>query len=136
VAMHPPDNMGRVVMLSPPNKGSELADAINETWLAEINWAPAVEELGTNPGSVPNLLGPPPFELGVITGDASWHPLGEWFMQGENDGIVSVESARLEGMKDFMVVHATHTWIMRDPQVAEYVVNFLRTGAFEPAAER
>ena len=66
-AVYPPDNIGRVVMLSPPNRGSELADAVRETWLAEVNPVPAVEELGTDPGSVPNMLGPAPFELGVIT---------------------------------------------------------------------
>jgi len=130
VALYPPENMGRVVMLSPPNKGSELADAVRETWLADINPVPAVDELGTNPDSVPNLLGPVSFELGVITGDESWHPLGAIVIEGENDGVVSVESAQVEGMKTFLVAPTNHTFIMRDPEVAKQVVHFLRTGEF------
>ena len=134
VAVYPPPNMGRVVMLSPPNKGSELADVIRDSWLAKLKRAPAVKELGTNPESVPNLLGPPPFELGVITGDRSWHP-GAWLIKGKDDGVVSVESAHLDVLKDFRVVHATHTYIMRDPDVKADVVHFLRTGTFLPVDE-
>ena len=130
VALYPPENMGRAVMLSPPNKGSELADAVRETWLADVIPVPAVDELGTNPDSIPNLLGPVSFELGVITGDESWHPLGAIAIEGENDGVVSVESAQVEGMKAFLVAPTDHTFIMRDPEVAKQVVHFLRTGEF------
>ena len=118
------------ILLSPPNKGSELADAVRETWLADVIPVPALDELGTNPDSVPNLLGPVSFELGVITGDESWHPLGAIAMEGENDGVVSVESARVEGMKAFLVTPTSHTFIMKDPDVAKQVVHFLRTGEF------
>ena len=133
VDAHPPGNLGRVVMLSPPNRGSELADRVRETWLAQLNPVPVVEELGTNPESIPNRLGPPPFEVGVITGDRSWHP-GAWLIEGKDDGVVSVESARLEG-RDFLVVDADHTFIMRNPEVARQVVRFLRTGAFARGAD-
>jgi len=118
VARHPPQNLGRVVMLSPPNKGSELADAVRDSWLAELHAVPVVEELGTDPSSVPNRLGPASFELGIITGERSWHPLGALLIEGRNDGVVSVESARLEGARAFLVVPSDHTHIMRDPQVA------------------
>jgi len=130
VARHSPANMGRVVMLSPPNKGSELADAVRETWLADVNPVPAVNELGTDPESVPNLLGPASFEVGVITGNRSWHPMGAIFIEGESDGVVSLESARVEGMKDFVVVSSDHNFIMFSPEVAEQAVHFLRTGRF------
>jgi pimeloyl-ACP methyl ester carboxylesterase len=132
VSLYPPANLGRVVMLSPPNKGSELADAVRETWLAQVNPVPAVKELGTDPDSVPNLLGPVGFELGVITGDESWHPLGTLLIEGESDGVVSLESAQVEGMKAFLVMPTDHTFIMRDPEVARQVVHFLRTGEFLP----
>jgi triacylglycerol lipase len=130
VAQHSPANMGRVVMLSPPNKGSELADGVRDTWLADVNPVAAVNELGTDPGSIPNLLGPATFEVGVITGNWSWHPMGAIFIECESDGVVSVESARVEGMKAFLVVPSDHTFIMRDPEVAKQVVHFLRTGEF------
>ena len=73
-------------------------------------------------------LGPPSFEVGVITGDRSAHP-GAWLTEGKDDGVVSVESARLEG-GDFLGVEANHTFIARNPEVTQQVVHFLRTGAF------
>lgn len=130
-----PRQLGRVVMLSPPNHGSELADWLQESWLSEIRAIPAIAELGTDPQSVPNRLGPARFELGIITGARSWHPFGSWLIEGESDGVVSVESARLEGSRDFLVVPHTHTFIMRAPAVAEQVLHFLRQGRFALASQ-
>jgi pimeloyl-ACP methyl ester carboxylesterase len=129
-----PANLGRVVMLSPPNKGSELADLVGGSWLVEATLGPAVGELGTDRESAPNRLGPADFEVGIITGSRSWHPVGPWLIAGPDDGVVSVESARLEGMTDFLVVPRTHTFIMQDEGVGDEVVRFLRTGRFSHAA--
>lgn len=134
LAEHVPPNLGRVVMLSPPNRGSELADRIGDTWLAEVTLGPTVKELGTGSDSTPNRLGEADFEVGIITGDRSWQPLGPWLIEGPNDGTVSVENARLRGMSAFLVLPTTHTFIMRDPVVAEEVVRFLRTGTFSTGA--
>lgn len=128
-----PANLGRVVMLSPPNKGSELADVVGDSWLAAATLGPVVGELGTDRDSAPNRLGPAHFEVGIITGNRSWQPIGAWLIAGPDDGVVSVASARLEGMADFLVVPRTHTFIVRDPVVAEQVVRFLRTGRFSHA---
>jgi triacylglycerol lipase len=127
-----PANLGRVVMLSPPNHGSELADLVRDSWLAE---GTPVHGLGSGPDSVPQRLGPANFEVGVITGNRSWHPLGAWLIDGPSDGVVSVESAKLEGMTDFLVVETTHTTIMHDARVQDQVVRFLRTGAFSHEGE-
>lgn len=130
IARRRPDNLGRVVMLSPPNQGSELVDELRDNPLFQWATGPAGQELGTDSSNLPNRLGPADFEVGIITGSRSLNPLTSWLVTGEDDGKVSVESARLEGMADFLVVPNTHTFIMNSSQVAREVVHFLEQGSF------
>lgn len=125
-----PVEMGRVVMLSPPNQGSEVVDALADTALFETVMGPTAQVLGTEEDSLPNRLGPVTFELGVITGSTSIEPHLSWMIPGEDDGKVSVERAKVEGMKDFLVVPASHPFIMADDVVGDQVVRFLREGRF------
>jgi pimeloyl-ACP methyl ester carboxylesterase len=125
-----PENFGRVVMLSPPNHGSELVDEFGDNPLFEFAMGTAGQALGTALSSLPNRLGPADFELGIITGSVSLNPVTSWLVSGEDDGKVSVESARLEGMTDFLVVPSTHTFIMNSSQVTTQVIHFLREGKF------
>ncbi len=136
LAQHDLPGLRRVVMLSPPNNGSEIIDGLREYEWFGLGMGPAALQLGTDPESVPNRLGPVDFELGVITGDRSSDPLGGWFIEGAHDGKVSVESARVEGMADFLVVPEGHTFIMNDQEVLEQTVHFLRTGSFRHTGPR
>lgn len=126
----PLPHLGRVVMLSPPNHGSEVVDRMANTCL--FNWinGPAGRQLGTGDTSIVTQLGPIDFELGIITGDRSINWINSLMIPGPDDGKVSVASAQLEGMKDFRVVHATHPLIMRKAIVQQYCLHFLRTGQF------
>ncbi|EDN65388.1 conserved hypothetical protein [Beggiatoa sp. PS] len=125
-------NLGRVVMLSPPNQGSELTDSLknNVNILFRFFTGPAGQQLGTEPSSIPNQLGPVNFELGVITGNATLNPLYSYLIPGEDDGKVSVERAKVKGMKDFLVVPHSHTFIMNSHEVREQIVYFLEYGQF------
>ncbi|MCG8592493.1 MAG: alpha/beta fold hydrolase [Proteobacteria bacterium] len=125
-----PPNLGRVVMLSPPNHGSELVDRFGRVWLFAKILGPTASQLGTDPESLPNRIGPPDYELGIITGNLTLNPVSAWILSGRDDGAVSVESAQLEGMADFLVVRESHTLIRSDPYVGEQVVHFLRHGRF------
>lgn len=125
-----PPALGRVVMLAPPNEGSELADALASNVLYRAATGPAGQQLGTGSNSVPLRLGPVDFELGVIAGNRTLNPFFSRIVPGVDDGKVSVERARVEGMKDFLVVPCSHTWIMTDRDVIAQTLRFLREGRF------
>jgi len=124
-------NLGRVVMPSPPNGGSELADLLAKIPLVRRAAGPNRRRLGTDPGSLPAILGPVDFDLGVITGDRSFNPLFSSLIPGPDDGFVGVERAKVRGMTDFLVVPRTHTFIVRSRQVIEQTLKFLRDGSFD-----
>ena len=132
-----PERLGRIVMLSPPNQGSELVDFLDGNPIYQAVLGPSARELGTRPASTPNRLGPVEFEVGVITGDRSFEPLSRRIFPGATDGKVSVARAQVEGMRDFRVVKRTHTFIMYGADVADAAFHFLEHGRFpvESAAE-
>lgn len=131
IARSRPERLGRVIMLSPPNQGSEIVDALGGTWLFRAVMGPSGGALGTSQDSLPNRLPAPDYELGVIGATASINPVGSWLIPGDDDGMVSVCRMRVEGMTDFVTVDRTHAYIMRGPEVADQVIAFLRTGRFD-----
>lgn len=132
-----PDRMGRVVMLGPPNQGSEVVDQLGDTAVFKAINGPAGQQLGTGPDSVPNQLGPVDFDLGVIAGDRSINWINSFMIKGPDDGKVSVERTKVAGMKAHLVVHATHPYLMKNARVIRETIHFLRHGRFTatPAPE-
>ena len=127
---HRIENLGRVVMLAPPNQGSELAERLRNNFLYRFATGPSGQQLGTSAGSVPKQLGPADFKLGVIAGDRSLNPLFSAWIPGADDGKVSVRSTEISGMQDFLVVHHSHTWMAWSANVSSAVAQFLRTECF------
>lgn len=136
LADHAIDTLGRVVMLAPPNHGSEIVDKLGDRWWFRWFNGPAGCSLGTGPDSVPNRLGPADYPLGIIAGNRSLDPIFSRMVARPNDGKVSVASARLAGMQDFKVVPHGHTFIMNRNQVIRQVVFFLQHGTFREEETR
>ena len=122
--------LGRVVMLGPPNHGSELVDRLRNIPGFTLVYGPAIEQLGTDESSVPLQLGPADYEVGVIIGQTAGPLSG--MLPGEDDGMVTVESARLDGMTGFIVMDTSHTFVMNNDEVISQTLLFLAEGRFEP----
>lgn len=124
-------NLGNVVMLGPPNQGSEVVDALREWELFHWINGPAGEELGTDDDSVPVSLGEVDFPVGIIAGDRSINWINSMMIPGPDDGKVSVVSTEVEGSVDHVVIHAAHPFIMNDDEAIRQTIEFLRNGSFD-----
>ena len=123
--------VGRVVMLVPPNQGSELVDKLGGVRGFYLLNGPAGLQLGTDLASLPNTLGPIPVETGVIAGSKSFNPIYSAIIPGDDDGKVAVARTHLDGMTDFIVLRHTHTWITGAPPAQYQVRYFLEHGSFD-----
>jgi pimeloyl-ACP methyl ester carboxylesterase len=125
------DNIGRVVMIAPPNQGSQIADRLHDKrWFQKL-MGPGACELGAGRGGIPGTLGPAPFSVGVIAGTLSLNPVFFRWLPGRNDGRVSLEATRLDNMKDFTTFHCNHTFLLWKPTVWDEIVQFLQHGRFK-----
>jgi triacylglycerol esterase/lipase EstA (alpha/beta hydrolase family) len=124
------DKLGRVVMLGPPNQGSQVVDRLKGFPGFKLINGPAGMQLGTQKTNLPKRLPPVDFELGVIAGSRSINLILSLMLPWPNDGKVSVENTKVEGMSDHIVLPVTHPFMMRNKRVIEQVITFLKQGAF------
>jgi len=130
LSMHPIPDLGRVVMLGPPNQGSVAVDELRN--VPGFDWlnGPAGLQLGKGEDSVPLKLGPATFELGVIAGNRTIDPITSSVLENPDDGRVSVEDTKLDGMSDFIVVEHSHAFMMRMRRPIDLTIRFLNSGSF------
>jgi len=123
--------LGRVVMLAPPNQGSEVVDKLRDVPGFKFINGTAGLQLGTDADSIPVKLGSVDFDLGVIAGNRTVNLLLSRMLPNPDDGKVSVASTRVEGMADHITLPVTHTFMMRSKSVIEQAVYFVEHGRFK-----
>ena len=124
-----PENLGRVVMLGPPNRGSRLASWLRNNWCFRKYFGPPGQELGDGPESVPIGLGPVDFDLGVIAGTRYLDPVGV-LLRKRNDGRVRVDETKIDGMSQHIELPTSHSFMIFRPAVIRQAIQFLREGCF------
>ena len=127
---HSIKNLNKVVMLGPPNKGTEIVDKLGNFPGFHLVNGDAGMQLGTGALSVPNQLGKANFDVGIIAGTQSINLLLSSLIPDTDDGKVSVESTKVEGMNDHIEIPTTHVFMMRNDAVIEQVICYLKQGQF------
>lgn len=117
--------LGRVVMLAPPNEGSELAVALAA--LPPYHWigGPAASEIARG---APFAALPEGIDVAVIAGGTGERRGFNPLLSGDNDGIVTVAETELAVARDRLTVKAIHTLIAAAPEVIAATLNFLEHG--------
>jgi pimeloyl-ACP methyl ester carboxylesterase len=123
----------RMVMLGPPNQGSELAKMASQVWPLAALSDGAARDLVVDWTKVAPTLAAPACPFGIVAGGkgdgAGYSPL----LEGDDDAIVRVAETRLEGADDFLLVPVHHAAMMKHPTVQQAVSSFLTTGRFPTA---
>lgn len=135
---HEKVNVGKVVLIGTPNKGSEFADHLRDSWVMDIGGGVS-RALVTGSNSLGNKLDASlkgdlgtslGASLGVIAGTKSSLLTNKHFI-GPNDGLVSVKSTKLKGMNDFIAIEVGHSMMRYNSDVCEQTINFLQKGSFK-----
>ena len=132
LAKYRPARLGRVVMLGTPNGGSEIADRLKNFPPYRAIFGPAGQQLVTKRDAATNRsLARIEYPVGIIAGNRSIYPISSTFVLPKpNDGRVSVDSTRLDGMADHIVIATSHPWLVRNAAAIDQTIAFLRDGRF------
>ena len=126
----PDGRIRRFVMLGPPNHGSIMANTLLDNKLVSAVWGKPGQELGREWVWLEADLVTPACEFAVVAGGLGNERGFNPSLPGDDDGVVTVASARLEGATDFTLVPVLHSLLMRDARVKKYTLQFLQTGGF------
>jgi hypothetical protein len=127
---HYREGLKRIVMLAPPNRPARLAQILEDNPLYQWITGDSGQKLA-DPVFYEGLP-VPTVEVGVIAGSQG-HTIG---FEEANDGVVQVESTKLEGMSDWIVIDRIHTFIMNAEETFEYSKRFIETGSFRKTPSR
>lgn len=122
--------MKRIVMLAPPNHGSEVVDNLKDVPGFKLLNGPAGLQLGTDENSVPLKLGAITKDTAIIAGTRTINLYLSTLLENPDDGKVSVASARLEGMCAMLILPVSHPFIMKNRVSIEQTINYLKHGRF------
>jgi pimeloyl-ACP methyl ester carboxylesterase len=127
-----PSNLGRVIMIGTPNKGSQVADFLQSVPLYKKLYGPAGQQLITDQSGFADIFGPVDFDLGIIAGNRTVDPISSFIIgySRPNDGKVAVENTKLEGAADHIVVATNHTFFPTSKVMWRQAEVFLDNGVF------
>ena len=132
IAAHRPQRLGRVVMLAPPNGGSELADLLIRLRLDRVALGAAGAHLRTGRAEADEAaLGQVDYPLGIIAGDRALLPLSLGLLPRPHDGKVSIAATHVAGQADHLILPVTHTLMVYDRRVIRATMSFLSHGKFD-----
>ena len=115
----------RMVMLGPPNQGAAIARQLSSLGMFEWIAGEGAMELGPDWDEFSESLATPPFPFSIVAGEVENKAIQNPLLDNASDFVVEVDEARLEGSESFVVVPALHSFLMKDAQVQEFVVDFL-----------
>jgi pimeloyl-ACP methyl ester carboxylesterase len=122
-------NLGSVVLMGTPNKGTTLVDNYRDSWWMQM-LGPAALALSTDENSFPNSIGRPYYPVGIIAGIYGDND-NEDILPGDDDGLVPLESTKIDGMTDFIAIETSHYMMRYNQEVADQAIMFLRHGRFK-----
>jgi hypothetical protein len=120
----------RIVMLAPPNKGSQIAE-IPFGPVAKKVLGPNLNHMKTYPDAYVHKLPVPTAEVGIIAGARGRKPWYNPLLKEDNDGTVGLSSVYLGAERDVVIIHATHTTMPLRPSVVKLVLRFMKMGSFK-----
>jgi len=125
-----PQSLGHIVMLSPPNKGSEIVDRFRKfQWFGRL-FGPAALQLSTD-STLLKQLPIPKAPLGIIAATRSSVLFTPFIFMSANDGRVAVKRMRMAGMDDFVTLKTGHIAMLFNRDVAKEALYFMRHGFFK-----
>ncbi len=129
------NNIGKIVLIAPPNKGSRLVNLLaRDEERATEKYGVAFLQLGQGKEYfVNNIPVVGVGSTGIIAGSGKSTRNDYFFsmwIKGVDDGIISVQSTRLKGVKHHITVPYSHHDIIYANNVHEQVVHFLLNGTF------
>jgi pimeloyl-ACP methyl ester carboxylesterase len=132
----PDRRLNRIVMLAPPNNGAQFAEFFKDSRIVKWLWGDSVQQIAAGPEALQKELAIPRGEFGILAGGRGASTGGNWWLDGDDDMVVSVEETKLPGARDFAVVPNYHGKIMDDDTARRYVLSFLQHGYFVSEMQR
>lgn len=113
----------KLVMMGTPNKGAQIAEFLARLKTYQFITGPSGQDV--RPLKKLKTLPPPPIPTLVIAGgrgtDIGYNPL----LNGDNDGVVTVDETRLDIKHEFFLINSIHTVLMDQKEAIKKTIEFL-----------
>ncbi|MCT4507776.1 MAG: alpha/beta hydrolase [Tepidibacter sp.] len=123
------DRIDKCVLIATPNNGSELADIAGRIIKILTSIFKTLKSLQSENIKALNLKDNHGIEIGAIAGNKQNLFLGK-FLDDKNDGRVTINSVKFDGLKDFVELPYGHKDIHYQLETVELIDAFLKNGRF------